>query len=638
MFAHSGGPLHEILETVAKCLNSLYGVSEDQFLKLISEPPKKELGDLGFPLLRFVKNPSIESILECIDKKRNYVELRVEGGFLNIYLKEEVVGRELARLYSEGVRLGVIKTRESKRITVEHTSANPVHPLHMGHARNACLGDSIARMLSSRGHKVVRRFYINDMGRQVAVLALGFKIIGMSPEELSDKLKLKIDHAAGWLYAVTHTAIDLRDAKKIGDENRVLELASVLSNLKDKGDPSLADRVIDYVLSSENPEREISEIMKRYERGLEPEKTMIRKISEAVLKGFQETLSKLYISFDYWDWESDIVWSGLLAEVLEELLKSKYIISHKDAKAVDVMRVLKEAIEKNPEVVEKLKIPTRLEIPPMILMRSDGTTLYWTRDIAYSLFKFKNAQADMVVNVVGAEQKLPQLQIRLALMAIERVREALNMIHYDYEIVRLPGTRMSGRRGEYVTLDSVIDEVRTRALREVRLRNPSLSEEEARLIAEKVACGAIRFALIQAGATKPIVFDVEKALDFEANSGPYLQYSYARACNILAKHGPVDYGAVNPSAFKNEARRELLLLALRFPIVATKAIDELRPEDLASFLIRLADSFNKWYEKDSVIREPDYGTREAKALLVEIIKDVMKEGLEVLGIPPLERM
>ncbi|MEM4555796.1 MAG: arginine--tRNA ligase, partial [Acidilobaceae archaeon] len=232
----------------------------------------------------------------------------------------------------------------------------------------------------------------------------------------------------------------------------------------------------------------------------------------------------------------------------------------------------------------------------------------------------------------------PQLQIRLALMAIERVREALNMIHYDYEIVRLPGTRMSGRRGEYVTLDSVIDEVRTRALREVRLRNPSLSEEEARLIAEKVACGAIRFALIQAGATKPIVFDVEKALDFEANSGPYLQYSYARACNILAKHGPVDYGAVNPSAFKNEARRELLLLALRFPIVATKAIDELRPEDLASFLIRLADSFNKWYEKDSVIREPDYGTREAKALLVEIIKDVMKEGLEVLGIPPLERM
>ncbi|MEM1851293.1 MAG: hypothetical protein QXK14_02020, partial [Acidilobaceae archaeon] len=95
---------------MAKCLNSLYGVSEDQFLKLISEPPKKELGDLGFPLLRFVKNPSIESILECIDKKRNYVELRVEGGFLNIYLKEEVVGRELARLYSEGVRLGVIKT------------------------------------------------------------------------------------------------------------------------------------------------------------------------------------------------------------------------------------------------------------------------------------------------------------------------------------------------------------------------------------------------------------------------------------------------------------------------------------------------------------------------------------------------
>lgn len=638
MLGSSGGPLLEGLSAVAECLRLAYGVEASTFLKLLSEPPRRELGDLGFPLLRFAKSPSLEQLSECVATRAPQVRLKLEGGFLNIVFDEVRVGEELARLYSRGWRVAVAKTDKPRRVVVEHTSANPVHPLHMGHARNACLGDSLARMLTARGHSVTRRFYVNDMGRQVAVLALGFKIAGLSPQELSEKLKMKVDHAAGWLYAVTHTAIDLKEASRRGDEEEAAKLGSALASLRSRGDESIADRVIDYVMSLDDPEREILEIVWRYERGLEPEKSLVRRIAGAVIEGFKDTLARLEVGFDYWDWESDIVWSGLLSAVLSELKSSRYLVVYKDAIAVDASAVLRDLAREDPGVFEKLRAPARLEVPPMILTRSDGTTLYWTRDIAYSIYKFESSNADLVVNVVGAEQRLPQLQIRLALAAMGRLREAFSMIHYDYEIVRLPGARMSGRRGEYVTLDAVIEEVRARALREVRSRNPALSENEAEKIAERVAVGAIRFALIQAGATKPIVFDVEKALDFEANSGPYLQYSHARACSILAKHGPVDYASVDASAFRDEARRELLILALTLPLVAAKAADELRPEDLASFLLKLADYFNKWYERDPVIKEPRYEFREAKALLVEAVRDALRAGLEALGIPPIERM
>jgi arginyl-tRNA synthetase len=212
------------------------------------------------------------------------------------------------------------------------------------------------------------------------------------------------------------------------------------------------------------------------------------------------------------------------------------------------------------------------------------------------------------------------------------------MIHYDYEMVRLPGRVMRGRRGEYVSLDEVLEDAEARAVQEVLKRNPGLGVEEARAIARRVAVGAIRFSLVQPGALKPIVFDVEKVLNFEENTGPYLQYTYARAHNILEKHGPIDFSLVDPRAYSDSLRRALIIQTLTYPLVAAKAADELRPEDLASYLLKLADTFNRWYQRDSVIHEPDIGAREAKAVLVKLVRDVLSSGLEILGVPVLERM
>nr|MEB3860084.1 arginine--tRNA ligase [Desulfurococcales archaeon] len=343
-------------------------------------------------------------------------------------------------------------------------------------------------------------------------------------------------------------------------------------------------------------------------------------------------------SFDEWDWESDMVWSGRVWKIIEEARKSRYYIMHKEAEALDVGRVVEEAAARDPGLLESLRLPKGFKVPPLILVRSDGTTLYTTRDIAYSLYKFERAGADTVINVIGADQRLSQLQLRLALLGLGYEREARNLIHYDYEIVRLPGGAMSGRRGEYVSLDQVLDRAKSRALAEVEKRNPGAPREWVEDVAEKVMLGAVRFALIQANARKPMTFDIEKALDFKENSGPYLQYTHARASRILEKHGPIDYNSIDYTASYQPERRRMLLTALRYPLVSAKAADDLAPEDLATYLVKLADMFNSWYQRDSVIHDPNTGARNYKAALVSLVKEVLASGMKLLGVPPLERM
>ncbi len=640
----NGGPLVEGLLKIGSCLEVTIGVSLDTFLKLIERTPREEYGDFGFPILRFIRETDLggvmESIASCLKVNGvNYVDLNAVRGFLNFRFDEVKLGDIVVNLVSKGWSPDIAKVsdKEVKTVVVEHTSANPVHPLHMGHARNASLGDTLARMLKARGHRVLRRFYVNDMGRQVAVLALGFRILELTPDDLALRLKAKIDHAIGWVYALTHTIIDLILARKGVLEEDLESLMSTLAKLRER-DIVLADKIINGVMKLEDPELELSKIMLRYERGIEPERSTVRSITRKVIEGFKETLEKLGVEFDYWDWESDIVWSGLLLSTMEDLKKSGYLIEYKDSIALDVSRIAKDFVEPSNELKQSIKLPRGFEIPPMILVRSDGTTLYWTRDIAYSLYKFESSKADIVINVIAGEQRLPQLQIKLALLALGRVREATNMIHYDYEMVRLPGRVMRGRRGEYVSLDEVLEDAEARALQEVLRRSPGLDSKEAGVIARKVAVGALRFSLVQAGALKPIVFDVEKVLNFEENTGPYLQYTYARAHNILEKHGSIDFNIVDPRVYRDSLRRSLLIQTLTYPFISAKAADELRPEDLASYLLKLADTFNKWYQRDSVIHEPDKGAREAKAVLVKLVKDVLSSGLEILGVPVLERM
>lgn len=649
----STDPITRFIDETVEFLSRFLGADRLTLYRLMAPPPRRDFGDYSVPLQRFLRGEasSIDALVETLrgwlwERGIRFAEVEYVNGYLNFRFNAESLASLVFNLQARGWRPSMPKTRRPETIVVEHTSANPIHPLHMGHARNASIGDTLARMLAARGHRVNTRFYIDDVGRQTAVASLGFRLAGATPRELASKMGVKADHAVGWVYAVTHSAIDAvvadrrisRGEGSIEDERERDSALAALSRLKDRGPGEVFEAILSGVRSLEDPQEAVSEIMRRYERGLEPERSLIREIASAVIEGFRETLGRLGVSFDAWDWESDLVWEGLVSRLVEEARRSRYYTTHKEAEAIDVWRVVEEILAERPDLRRAFKLPRGFRIPPLILVRSDGTTLYTTRDIAYSVFKFQAAGADRVVNVIGSDQRLAQLQIRLALLALGREREAVSMIHYEYERVYMPGGSMRSRRGEYVSLDDVIEDAKKLAVAEVERRNRGASREWIEGVAEKVAVGAIRFSLVQVSASRPITLRLENMLNLEENSGPYLQYTHARASSILEKHGPIDYALARPSTLEEGKRRDLLVEALRYPQVAAKAADDMAPEDLASYLLKLADQFNSWYQEDSVIHEPDPGARNAKACLVRLVKDVLHDGLMLLGVEPLERM
>ncbi|MCE4600293.1 MAG: arginine--tRNA ligase [Desulfurococcales archaeon] len=619
-------------------------------------PPRKGYGDLSIPLVRFSRRHGISpdtlfsDILSDIKDLGLPIEkASLEKGYMNLALDVPELVKRLSAMLSGGWTVRIPPIDNPLRIVVEHTSANPIHPLHIGHARNTSIGDTLARMLEARGHIVNTRFYIDDVGKQVAIVAYGFKVLGVDPLEEARKLNMKPDHLVGWVYATTFTLLDIARLKREIDgltddqDKKTLlgkldELIAIAAGLKERDPGSYFDKLLAGLEPGVDHEAEIQKLMQRYERGLEPERSLVRRVTGTVLEGFKETLSRLEVEFDDWDWESDIVWSSRVAKIIEEAKKSPYYIKYKGTDAIDIPRIIEEVLERDLEARNAIRIPKGWEIPPLILVRADGTTLYTTRDLAYTLYKFEEFSSDKVVNVIGADQRLAQLQLRLALLGLGYKKEALNLIHYDYEIVSLPGQRMSSRRGKLVDLDGILDSLHARASLEVRKRNPEASEEWVDDVAWKIAVGALRFALVRTNARRPIVFDPERALNLEENSGPYLQYTHARAVGILRKHGPVNYDSIDYSQCNLDKRRTLILKALRYPLTAAKAIDDMAPEDLASYLLKLADEFNSWYQVDPVIRETNEGARECKALIVELLRQTLRDGLSLLGVPTPDRM
>ncbi|MFP3312366.1 MAG: arginine--tRNA ligase [Acidilobus sp.] len=634
-------PVTQAIVGASQILSKLVSVNEQTAFRELMEPVKEEYGDASFPAVRYSKNPEgvAKDLFERLaaDYSVSYVSVNNVNGFTNISFKCQELAAAVKSWLKEDGRLSVPRSPQPLTVVVEHTSANPIHPLHIGHVRNACIGDSLARLLRLRGHRVITRFYIDDMGRQVAIAALGVKLLKINVMEESRRLSLKPDALVGWIYAVTSTTIDMLSAKKSGNLEEAEKLGATLTRLKSQDPGNFFDALFNAILSLEDPEKEVAELNNRYEKGLEPERSLVRSMVLAVLEGFKQSLTLLGVSFDSWDWESDLVWDGLVSKILDEARASAFYTRHKDADAIDIPRIVSEILIHDKEASKLIELPKGFALPPLILLRSDGTTLYTTRDLAYSVYKFSQTQADRVINVIGADQRLPQLQLRVALLGLGHRKEALNMIHYDYEIVRLTTGSMHGRRGEYVTLDSLLSDLTARATKEVAERNSSMSKDEVESIAMGIGVGAIRFFMVQMSASKPLTFNVEKALSLKGNSGPYLQYTYVRAANILEKHGPIDVDLAEPAKCTAE-RRRLLVKALKTPLVVAKAADDLAPEDLVTHLVELADLFNAWYEQDSVVREPDIGARELKAVIVKLVQDAMGLGMEALGIPTLRRM
>lgn len=540
---------------------------------MVKDVPPEVEGDYSFPCFAYAKKAGLdpqktaERIAQNID---NDLILRAEAnkGFLNIFLDAKKVGEKL---------IGeVAKTKEkfgfgskTGRLIVEHTSANPNAPLHVGHLRNSIIGDSISRILSFAGHDVESQFFVNDMGGQLAILA---------------------------------SFLDLNDYEES------------LKNSKKKPDAWLGEM---YVQANREVDPEVAKaLQKNYERGGKEIIKIFDFMVRTALSGVKQTFSDYGVSLDTFVRESDFVFGGSVGEILEKFKQTPYWFEKEGFSALDLREF---GIKKE-----------------LVLLRSDGTTLYTTRDIAYHVWKLK---AGDCINVIANEQSLQQQQLRAALKILGVKDVDKRVSHLSYEFVTVPGIRMSSRTGEYISADDLLAEGIRRSREEIDSRDLDIDDGEKDKIAKAIAVGAIRFNMVKITPLKPIEFRWEDALNFEGESAPYLQYSHARACRILEKvQNRADKNVGDFLETELSYEDDALILAMaRFAEVVSYSAEELKPNLLANYLIQLAEAFNRFYFKCPVL-DADENLRAARLTLVSTFRQIMSNGLGLLGIEALERM
>ena len=627
-----------------------HNLPDHDIVPILENPPDPSFGhlasSLSFELAKIQKKKPIEVAKMLAETTRQIPRLHLiasveatEPGYVNFRANlARLTELTLKSVQRTGSEYGLIKTGAPEKTIVEHTSANPARPIHIGTAKNSIFGDALARLLSARGYDVRTHFYIDDTGRQVAIMAYGYKLLNEPTPEG------KPDHFIGKIYSVTATLVEIEELKKrlallektnasdadiVAATKSLDEWVGIAADLRSKY-PEEFDRLGKLISQDPDPEDSIGDLIRKYEKNDPDTRALMRRVSRTVLTGFEETLRRARIRFDEWDWESDLIWTGRVAELLDRLKESGFTSNKGGALELDVAK----AVEKF-GLREKLGISPSSEIPSLTLIRSDGTSLYSTRDIAYTLYKF--GRAERVINVIGTEQSLAQLQVKVAFWIIGHRKEAEKFIYFPIGQLMLEGQRMSARRGRYVTFDQVLDETISRAKSEVDKRSPSIPDEIRQRVADRIAISAVRYAILSVEAIKSTNFVWDKVLNFETNSAAFINYAYTRSSGILRKLGRI----AEPKTFgllKDPVEQALVLELSKFPETFSKAADDLNPTLLCLYANLLAQRFHEFYEKSDISHVNNDELKWQRVALVLAVRTVLKTVAGLLGLELAERM
>jgi arginyl-tRNA synthetase len=488
----------------------------------------------------------------------NGIKIEAKGPYLNFIFGSVYVSDAIRDAVQPGY--GNLP-KKPVRIVLEHTSANPNGPLHVGHIRNSIIGDTLARAFRKAGYLLEVQYYVNDMGRQIAIVVWGF-----------DNLDSAIQ--AGEKEDAHIARVYIAANREIEKDGGITQQVNTLMQLVENGDPATVKKF----------RREVSRC----------------------LDGFKVTMMDLNVAHDRFVWESDFIRNGNTERIINKLKR------------------LPQARDEETLALDLTEFGFSNKY---VIRRSDGTSVYAARDLAFHAWK--GANFDRIIDVLGADHKLigAQLQCTMKLLG-EKVPE---IVHFEF--VSLPEGSMSTRAGKFVSADDLITEIRKRAFEEVTVRRPELDEETRRSIARSVGLAAIRYDIVKVSPEKSTVFDWKEALDFERQSGPYIQYAHARACSIMGKAGTFT------ECFELETEQEIALAKeiARFPRIIESVVTELRPHILAIYARELADTFNSFYHFEPVLKS-EGKIRDRRLTLVKAAQNTLKESLQTLGIDAIHTM
>ncbi|MEK6820717.1 MAG: arginine--tRNA ligase [Nanoarchaeota archaeon] len=544
---------------IADLLAKPTGLKKEELLNLIEIPPSPDLGDYAFPCFilasKLKKNPAeiAKDLAGKIKKTKEIEKIEAKGSYLNFFINKKILAEQIIKI-NESYGRG----REKEKILLEHASINPNASPHVGRARNSIIGDSIKRLLEFSGNKVETHYYVNDVSKQVAILALNFK----EGDKFEDLLKKYIEIS--------------RKMKK----NKKLEAKAF-------------------------------ELLHKFEHRDKKTEALFKKIVDTAVIGQKKIFLSLGINFDYFDYESRYLDSS--REILKELEKTGRLFKDREGRLV---------LNQGGTCLE-----TRMKSSVLVLTRSDGTGLYPLRDLAYTIEKCKRGRN---IIVLGEDQKLYFEQLKQALILMKKSYP--EVVHYSFVLIKdeEKTKKMSTRSGELVLLEEFISEAVKKAEEEIKKR-------QTKGDAEKIGTAAIKYAMLRNENNKNIIFDWEQALNFEGDSGPYLQYSYARASSILRKikkGKKANQGKIKITSLK-ESEIKLVKAISEFPKIVEDASKNLNPSLIASYSFKLAQTFSEFYQNCRVI-----GSREEnfRLALVQAFRIVIKSALNLLGIEIMEEM
>ncbi|HVP91799.1 MAG TPA: arginine--tRNA ligase [Terriglobales bacterium] len=643
-------------ETIYARLAGAYPLSPED-LEMAPTPDRK-MGDLAlaFPLqlakkLRRPPRAVAEEAATLLAGLEGVGKVQVAGaGFINLFLdRAAYFGRLLSKLGRPA--LGP----DEAKIVIEHTNINPNKAAHIGHLRNACLGDTLARSLRYKGERVEVQNYIDDTGVQVVDVVFGFmEIEGKDLAEV-EAIPGKFDYYCWDLYA----------------------------------------RVGGYLAGHPESQARKAEVLKRIERGEEPEYALSRHVSRRIVRAHLATMARLGITYDVLPCESTILHLKFWEQAFTLLQERRAIelATEGENRGCWVMRLEGEADREK------------------VIVRSDGTVTYVGKDIAYQLWKFGLLGKDFyyepfteedgrtiwistdtpgpagrgpggvrpsfggagkVYNVIDTRQSYLQKVVVQGLRSLRYAAQAEKSVHFSYEMVALSRKSLeeldytaseeekdraflevSGRKGLGIKADDLLDRLEDKARAEIEERNPGLAAEEKARTAREIAAGALRYFMLKFARNSLIVFDFEEALSFEGETGPYLQYTAVRLNSIFRKlreregtteadilgaaaGRPVDLSGLSEK--ESADFWDLVLYASGLDEEVLRAVRSLEFSHLAKFAFLLCQKFNAYYHQYPVLNEEDRGVRGVRLLTIRYIKEQLKTALGLMGIPVPDRM
>lgn len=590
----------KIQSAVIAGLKALYNIDAEEKSIQVLKTKKEFEGHytvVVFPFLRASKKSpeaTAKEIGEYLKANEPAVaEYNVIKGFLNITVAPDC-WTELLNDINANDKYGIKEVKDNApTVMIEYSSPNTNKPLHLGHVRNNLLGNALANIIAANGNKVIKTNIVNDRGIHICKSMLAWKKYGNG--ETPESTGKKGDHLIGDYYVAF-------------DKHYKAEVAGLMEKGMTKEEAEAASPLM----------KEAREMLVKWEAGDPEVRALWKMMNEWVYKGFDETYRMMGVSFDKIYYESDTYLVGK-QKVLEGLGKGLFFRKEDGSVWADL---------------------TNEGLDQKLLLRADGTSVYMTQDIGTAKLRFDDYHIDKMIYVVGNEQNY-HFQVLAILLDRLGFKWGKDLVHFSYGMVELPEGKMKSREGTVVDADDLMEKMIATAKEASSDRLAECSKEEADDIARIVGLGALKYFILKVDATKNMTFNPKESIDFNGNTGPFIQYTYARIRSILRKAAEAGINIpdkIEPGLELSLKEEGLIQMLSEFPSVIEQAGNNYNPSVIANYVYELVKEYNQFYHDFSILREENEALKKFRLVLSKNVGKIIAEGMGLLGIEVPERM